>query len=125
MVFLRIGYVLLLSNNPCEIFEYYNVDSMHGLNKRDCECHENNNEQSYIAGWSNIAPDKTHRFVFINLSRANNDIELFALLMHELMHESFARHNYDIDKEEDIITWAEEEAKEIYGIISNTSSQEK
>jgi len=121
----RNEYTLLLSYDPCEIFEYYRTDQMHGLNYEDCKCHENNSERSYIAGWSNVVPNQTYRFVFINLTRANNDIELFALLMHELMHESFARHKYDIDKEEDIITWAEEEAKEIYGIISNTSSQEK
>ena len=113
----RNGYVLLLSKNPCEIFDHYKVDSMHGLRKKDCECHVNNSEQAYIAGWSNIAPDKTHEFVFINMSRANDDIELFALVMHELTHQSFSRHNYDINKEEEIITWAEEEAKEVYKLI--------
>jgi NTP pyrophosphatase (non-canonical NTP hydrolase) len=39
--------------------------------------------------------------------------------MHELMHQSFALHNFDVDKEEEIITWAEEEAYEVFKIVQN------
>jgi hypothetical protein len=39
--------------------------------------------------------------------------------MHEMMHHSFFIHNYDIELEEEIITWAEEEAYEVYKIITN------
>jgi NTP pyrophosphatase (non-canonical NTP hydrolase) len=39
------------------------------------------------------------------------------LIMHEMMHQSFFMHNYDANKEEEIITWAEEEAYEIFKII--------
>ena len=37
--------------------------------------------------------------------------------MHEMMHMSFALHNYDVNKEEEIITWAELEAHEVFKII--------
>jgi NTP pyrophosphatase (non-canonical NTP hydrolase) len=37
--------------------------------------------------------------------------------MHELMHQSFALHNFDVTKEEEIITWAEEEAYEVFKLI--------
>ena len=43
-------YDLLLNIDPCSIFDYYNVEQMHGLNKKDCMLHLNNNEQAYIAG---------------------------------------------------------------------------
>ena len=33
------------------------------------------------------------------------------------MHMSFALHNYDVNKEEEIITWAELEAHEVFKII--------
>jgi hypothetical protein len=35
------------------------------------------------------------------------------------MHQSFALHNFDVDKEEEIITWAEEEAYEVFKIVQN------
>jgi hypothetical protein len=35
------------------------------------------------------------------------------LIFHELMHQSLWLHNYDIDKEEEIITWAEEESYKV------------
>jgi hypothetical protein len=34
--------------------------------------------------------------------------------MHEMMHMSFKKHSWDINKEEDIITWAEEESYYVY-----------
>jgi len=115
---IRLGYVLLLSYNPCDIFEYYNVTEMHGLNYADCQATDNDEVSAYIAGWSNIVPSTTDdRFVFINLSRCDNEANTFALVMHELMHQSFYKHNYDVDKEEEIITWAEEESIELFKII--------
>jgi hypothetical protein len=109
----RDSYLLLISHNPCDIFDYFNVDEMHGLNKVDCERHINNTEQSYIAGWCNLIPGSDRYFIFINLSRCNTDVETFGHLMHELMHRSFDLH----EDEETIITWAEMEAHRVYELI--------
>lgn len=118
------SYMLLLSYNPCDIFHYYSVKEMHGLNLKDCECYNNTTEDAYIAGWANFVPKKSgdyniadERYVFINLSRCNNDTDAFALIMHELMHHSFWIHNYNLNQEEEIITWAELEAKKVYNIV--------
>ena len=123
----RDSYTLLLSENPCDLFTYFNVDEMHGLNALDCANHKNTTENSYIAGLSNFVPKQSgeynsndKRFVFINLSKCTDSISTFALIMHEMMHHSFFIHNYDIELEEEIITWAEEEAYEVYKIITQT-----
>ena len=121
----RNGYILLLSYNPCDIFDYYNVDNMHGLSYVECEAQANTKDSAYIAGWSNFVPkasgeylDNDDRFVFINLSRCTDPVKTFGLIMHELMHHSFWRHSYMAEaKEEEIITWAEEESYKVYDIV--------
>jgi hypothetical protein len=121
----RNGYVLLLSYNPCDIFDYYNVDEMHGLSYIECDAYANTKDSAYIAGWSNFVPkasgdylNNDDRFVFINLSRCTDPVKTFGLIMHELMHHSFWRHSYMAEaKEEEIITWAEEEAYNVYDIV--------
>lgn len=120
----RNGYILLLSYNPCDVFDYFNVDEMHGLSYKDCEAHANTKDSAYIAGWSNFVPkasgeylDNDDRFVFINLSRCTDLLKTTGLIMHELMHHSFWRHSYNMDREEDIITWAEEETYEVYKLV--------
>jgi hypothetical protein len=97
---------------------------MHGLSITECQVHINTPQNAYIAGLSNYVPKESgvyyendDRFVFINLNRCNNDVETMGLIMHEMMHQSFFMHNYDANKEEEIITWAEEEAYEIFKII--------
>ncbi len=37
----RETYTLLLSSNPCDLFTYYNVEEMHGLNAIDCIAYKN------------------------------------------------------------------------------------
>ena len=121
----RNGYILLLSYNPCDVFEYFNVDAMHGLNFLDCEKHSNTKDSAYIAGWSNFVPKASgaylpndERFVFINLSRCTDTVKTMGLIMHEMMHHSLWMHGYLVEnREEDIVTWAEEESYEVYKII--------
>lgn len=118
-------YILLLSYNPCDIFEYFNVDTMYGLNFLDCEKHSNTKDSAYIAGWSNFVPKASgeylsndDRFVFINLSRCTDTVKTMGLIMHEMMHHSLWMHSYNAEtREEDIITWAEEESYEVCKII--------
>jgi len=123
----RDSYTLLLSQNPCDLFTYFDVDKMHGLNYSDCQANVNTCDNSYIAGLCNFVPKKSGeyntndaRFVFINILRCTDSLSTFALIMHELLHQSFALHNYDVNKEEEIITWAENESHEVYKIITQT-----
>ena len=116
----RNNYDLLLAFNPCEIFTYYNVNEMHGLNLKDCINHKNNTEQAYIAGWCNYIPNSDRHYIFINLSRCNTEIETFGLVMHELMHLSFDMHT----DEEELITWAEIESYEVFELIKNYRTNE-
>jgi hypothetical protein len=98
---------------------------MHGLNAIDCQAHENTKDSAYIAGWSNFVPKASgeyisndDRFVFINLSRCTDPVRTTGLIMHELMHYSLWMHGYLVEnREEEIITWAEEETYEVYNII--------
>jgi len=120
----RNTYELLLSNCPCEIFEYYKVASMHGLNKEDCLKHLNNENQAYIWGWSNYIPREDNkysygcrRYVFINLTRCKKDYDTYGGLFHEMMHNYLEFFNYNMDYEEEIITYAEHETKEVFEII--------
>ena len=97
---------------------------MHGLNAIDCAKHKNTTKSAYIAGWSNFVPKKTGdykkndaRFVFINLSRCTDDVHTMGLIMHEMMHQAFHIYNYNADKEEEIVTWGEEEAYKVFELV--------
>jgi hypothetical protein len=128
---LKTTYMLLLSYNPCDIFTYYNVTEMHGLSIAECQNYNNSSKNAYIAGLSNFVPKESEeynkndkRFVFINLSRCGNDVETMGLIMHEMMHHSFFIHNYDVNKEEEIITWAENESYELFNLIKKQNEHE-
>ena len=117
-------YTLLMSHDPCDLFRYYNVSEMHGLSLEECEKHPNTADDSYIAGLSNFVPkasghynDSDDRFVYINLTRCADQVQTITLIMHELMHHSFWLHNYDLSKEEEIISWAENETHIVHNII--------
>ena len=47
---IRGTYILLLSYNTCNVFTYYNVKEMHGLNIVDCTEYKNTTEDAYIEG---------------------------------------------------------------------------
>lgn len=117
-------YDLILSYDPCDIFRYYEVEEMHGLNLKDCRNYNNTKEDAYICGWCNYVPKNNKNysqddkmFIFINLNRCNNDIDLITTLYHELTHYAFAQYNWNSDYEEEIITLAEEETKKVYKLI--------
>lgn len=118
-------YDLLLSYNPCSIFEYYSIDSMHGLNLKDCQEYNNTPNDAYICGWCNYIPKSDNNyqhgdrmFVFINLSRCTKDYDLIATLYHELMHYSIAYYNWNLEFEEEIITLTDNQVKEAYMLIN-------
>ena len=58
IVYKRKSYDLLISHDPNELFDYYEVEEMHGLNAKDCKAHINDETQAYIAGLSNFVPKK-------------------------------------------------------------------
>lgn len=120
----RDHYTLLLSECPCEIFKFYKVDMMHGLKYQDCINHLNNSEQAYIWGWANYVPNDDlsykygdDRYVFINLSRCQKDYDTYGGVFHEMMHQSLEMFNYNMIFEEEMISWAERETKEVFKII--------
>lgn len=114
-------YTLLLSKNPCELFAYYGVEEMHGLNLYDCIAHPNTSRSSYICGLCNYVPKPIGepyrrgdaKFVYINLNRCNSDVETFGHIFHELTHMGFELY----EDEEEIITFAELEAVEVFPIV--------
>jgi len=112
------NYTLLLSKNPCDIFIYFDVEDLHGLNYKKCLAHKNTKESAYIAGLTNVIPKTKKLFLFLNINRLGKDKEKMGLIMHETTHLSLELHKHDVEKkEEEIITWAEKEAYKIYDII--------
>jgi hypothetical protein len=123
--YITASYILLMSYNPCDIFTYYNVTQMHGLSITECEAYNNTEDDAYISGFTNFVPkesnqyhDSDKRFVYINLTRRGNDTQTMGLVMHEMLHHSMWLHNYDVSKEEEIVSWAEEESYKIMKIIN-------
>lgn len=111
-------YQLILSNNPCDIFSHFKVKKLHGLNFTDCKAYNNTNKDAYIAGLCNLIPNTNNMFIFLNTGRMNDCKEKMALIFHECMHLSLHHYNYDLmNKEEEIISWAEFEANKIFDLI--------
>ena len=108
-------YILLLSYHPCDLFRYFNTENLHGLNLTDCQEYKNTSDDSYIAGMCNIDPHTGEKYIFINLSRCTDDIHTMGLVMHEAMHLAFAL----IEDEEEMITFAENEAYKIIDKINH------
>ena len=120
-------YVLLAGNNATEIFDYYSVDEMHGLNRKDAQAEEVDKTKGngvYIYGWTNYDPaDKKltakapyKPFLFLNLGTFKNYslTEKATAVMHETMHMAILLNNWKItDKEEEVISYAEEQANKI------------
>ncbi len=112
---------LFLSETPCEIFDYFGMEEIHGLNRKDCLDYKNNKEDSYIAGWCNYRPGSERPFVFINLSRCTEDIKTMGLIFHEMMHLSGIVFNGDWkNKEEEMIEFAEIQAYKVFEIVEKS-----
>ena len=120
-------YLLLIGNDATDIFKYYNVDKMHGLNIKDAQAEEIDKTQGngvYIYGWTNYNPldkkltakDPYKPFLFLNMGafKKYSITEKAIAVMHETIHMSILLNNWDIrDKEEEAIGFAEEEANKI------------
>ena len=120
-------YILIAGNNATEIFDYYDVIEMHGLNRKDAQAEEVDKTVGngvYIYGLTNYDPaDKKltakapyKPFIFINLGtfKKYSLTEKATAVMHETMHMSLLLNNWNIkDKEEEAIQFAEDEANKI------------
>ena len=120
-------YLLIVGKDATDIFKYYNVKQMHGLNIKDAQAEEVDKTKGngvYIYGLTNYDPaDKKltakapyKPFVFLNMGtfRKYSPSEQATAVMHETMHISILLSNWNIkDKEEEAIGKAEEEANKI------------
>ena len=120
-------YILLIGNDATEVFDYYKVEEMHGLNRKDAQAEEVDKTVGngvYIYGLTNYDPadkkltakDPYKPFLFINLGtfKKYSLTEKATGIMHETMHMSILLNNWKItDKEEEVITYAEDEANKI------------
>ena len=127
-------YVVLIGNDATEIFDYYNVQEMHGLNRKDAQAEEVDKTKGngvYIYGWTNYDPaDKKltgkapyKPFLFLNMGtfKKYSPTEKATAVMHETMHMSILLNNGDIkDKEEEVIQFAEDEANKIIEKLKTT-----
>lgn len=120
-------YVLLLGNNAPELFDYYKVEEMHGLNRKDAQAEEIDKTVGngvYIYGLTNYDPhDKKltgkapyKPFLFLNMSTFNKLplTKKCTTVMHECVHLALLLFDWKVDdKEEDIVSMAEDEANKI------------
>jgi hypothetical protein len=120
-------YVVLIGNDATEIFDYYKVPEMHGLNRKDAQAEEVDKTKGngvYIYGWTNYdpadkkltakAPNKPFLFLNMGTFKKYSTTEKATAIMHETMHMSLLLNNWNIkDKEEEAIQFAEDEANKI------------
>jgi hypothetical protein len=131
-------YVLLIGNNATEIFDYYDVKEMHGLNRKDAQAEEVDKTTGngvYIYGWTNYDPaDKKLTgkkpylpFLFLNMGtfKKYSLTEKATAVMHETMHMAILLNNWKItDKEEEVISYAEEQANKIIDKLGFNSKEQ-
>ena len=122
-------FVLLFGDNATEIFDYYNVSKMHGLNREDAQKEEVDKTKGngvYIYGWTNYDPrDKKLNmkspykpFLFLNKKHNKGDFKDITLVNHEAMHMSILLNNWNIkDKEEEAVTLSEELTNKIVKLL--------
>lgn len=131
-------YILLVGNNATELFDHYGVKEMHGLNRKDAQAEEVDKTTGngvYIYGLTNYDPadkkltakDPYKPFLFINLGtfKKYSLTEKATGVMHETMHMSILLNNWNIkDKEEEVITFAEDEANKIIEKLGFSSKEQ-
>ena len=120
-------YILVIGKDATDIFKFYNVDKMHGLNLKDAIAEEIDKTKGngvYIYGLTNydpedkrlIAKDPYKPFLFLNMGtfkRYSADEQKTAI-MHETMHMALLLYKWDAEKKsEEIVTMAEDEANKI------------
>ena len=120
-------YILLIGKDATDIFKYYKVKEMHGLNLKDAQAEEIDKTKGngvYIYGLTNydpadkklIAKDPYKPFLFLNMGtfKRYGPDEQKTAIMHETMHMALLLYKWDAEKNsEEIVTMAEDEANKI------------
>jgi hypothetical protein len=124
-------FLLILGEKSVDLFNYFNVEELHGLNKKDALKHKENSQQAYIYGMSNYIPKKSGEYkygdpayIFINLNRLDGSYKDALGIMHETIHLSLLVNNWDVDnKEEEIVSNSEIYAAEIIEYIHEIKNE--
>ena len=120
-------YILVIGKDATDIFKFYKVDEMHGLNLKDAQAEEVDKTKGngvYIYGLTNydpadkklVAKDPYKPFLFLNMGtfKKYSADEQKTAIMHETMHVALLLYKWDADKKsEEIVTMAEDEANKI------------
>jgi hypothetical protein len=120
-------YILLIGKDATDIFKYYKVKEMHGLNLKDAQAEEIDKTKGngvYIYGLTNydpadkklIAKDPYKPFLFLNMGtfKRYTPDEQKTAIMHETMHMALLLYKWDAEKNsEEIVSMAEEDANVI------------
>ena len=112
---LKADLFLLVGESAISLFDYFEVNELHGLNRIDC-IKRIKEGGTYIDGMCNELPtDSTKYYLFINESAYTKDLLIdFGLIFHECTHYYFRKY-YDSlkENEEELITESEKLAIEI------------
>ena len=112
------SYLFLIGKQSIDLFNYFKLPELHGLNIYDCINHDETPQNAYIAGMCNLIPCSDKPYLFINLQRLEGNYNDVCLVMHECMHLALKLFDYDIEYyEEEIITLAEQETKKLICIL--------
>jgi hypothetical protein len=120
-------YILVVGKDATDIFKFYNVKEMHGLNLKDAQAEEVDKTKGngvYIYGLTNydpadkklIAKDPYKPFLFLNMGafKKYSADEQKTAIMHETIHLALLLYKWDAEKKsEEIATLAEDEANTI------------
>jgi hypothetical protein len=120
-------YILVVGKDATDIFKFYNVKEMHGLNLKDAQAEEVDKTKGngvYIYGLTNydpadkklIAKDPYKPFLFLNMGafKKYSADEQKTAIMHETIHLALLLYKWDAEKNsEEIATLAEDEANTI------------
>jgi len=126
-------YILVVGKDATDIFKFYDVKQMHGLNLKDAQAEEVDKTKGngvYIYGLTNYNPlDKKltaknpyKPFVFLNMGtfKKYSADEQKTAIMHETVHLAMLLYKWDANKKsEEITTMAEEEANKIIEKLKN------
>ena len=115
----RNKYDLLIGDDSVELFDYFGVNELHGLKRSEAVNYNETNDDLYIAGMSNYHPSDRllikypKPYTFINRKALKNDFRGITLLTHELTHQALLQYDWNMDYEEEIISWVEQQANYI------------
>ena len=114
-------FLFIVGNKSEDMFTFFGVDEMHGVNRFDAQKKVDTKNSAYIAGFCNEFPnDPSKFFLFINSLRFNGTYEDYLTVMHECMHLSFLVNGINVaENEEEIITWGENQSMALIKVLKD------